>query len=524
MPTFFSTDLLILVLFVIGVGYFSLRSSKKVFTVEEYFFADKTLTWPVIGITIIASNISTEHFVAQAGEGYKIGLAYASYEWTASLVMIFVALVILPKFLRAGIRTLPEYLEYRYNQTTRLLMAIVVVFIYIWVLLPSVIYLAAVTLTGIFDIGVFDTENFDSDIFIFILFIGIVSGIFSVFGGLNTVVKANIIFGILILLGGASLALLGLIKVGGMGTFAKLNPERLTSILPASDKNLPWTNVFLGGLWVLHYNYWCANQFIVQHSLASKTLSEGQKGILFAATLKMFIPFLIIIPGIMGYNFFQDHFMQTPDKVFLNLVNLLIPEGFKGVFLAVLMGAAISTLHSQVHAATSIFTLDIFKRFIKRDSGDVEMVRMGRIFAILLLVFACVRAAFLTKVGGSDFYELIQRFWGYIAPALVILFSFGVLGRRSSGLAANCILLLNPIIYYLCLQYLGEGWSLLDKVGITWVALAAIYLVMYFVFKLERPNAIPERNSEIKFERNLAVFIWSIFIFSGISALYLIFL
>lgn len=514
MPTFFSTDLLILVLFVVGVGYFSLRSTKKSFTVEEYFFADKTLTWPVIGITIIASNISTEHFVAQAGEGYLVGLAYASYEWTASLVMIFVALVVLPKFLRAGIRTLPEYLEYRYNQTTRLLMAIVVVFIYIWVLLPSVIYLAAVTLTGIFDIN----------IFVFIFFIGIVSGVFSVFGGLNTVVKANIIFGVLILLGGASLALLGLVKVGGMGTFAKLNPERLTSLLPANDTHLPWTNVFLGGLWVLHYNYWCANQFIVQHSLASKTLSEGQKGILFAATLKMFMPFLIIIPGIMGYNFFHDQFMSNPDKVFLNLINLLIPEGFKGVFLAVLMGAAISTLHSQVHAATSIFTLDIFKRFIKKDSADLEMVRTGRIFAIVLLIVACVRAAFLTESGGSDFYELIQRFWGYIAPALVILFSFGVLGKRSSGLAANCILLLNPIIYHLCLLYLGEGWSLLDKVGITWVILAAIYTIMYFVFKLERPNAIPERNSEIKFERNLAVFIWSIFIFSGISALYLIFL
>ncbi|HTF82421.1 MAG TPA: sodium/solute symporter [Cytophagales bacterium] len=514
MPTFFSTDLLILVLFVVGIGYFSLRTTRASLTVEEYFFADKTLTWPVIGITIIASNISTEHFVAQAGDGYKVGLAYASYEWTASLVMIFVALVVLPKFLRAGIRTLPEYLEYRYNHNTRLIMAIVVVLIYIWVLLPSVIYLAAVTLNGIFKIN----------IYMFILFIGIVSGVFSVFGGLNSVVKANIIFGILILLGGAIISLLGLIKVGGMSEFVKLNPHRLTSILPADDTRLPWTNVFLGGLWVLHYNYWCANQFIVQHSLASKTLSEGQKGLLFAATIKLFIPFLIIIPGIMGYNFFGTSLMDDTDKVFLNLINLLIPDGLKGIFLAILIGAAISTLHSQVHAATSIFSLDIFQRFINKEASDQKLVRTGRFFAIGLLAFACIRASFLTNSGGEDFYELIQRFWGYVAPALVILFSAGVLGRKSHALAANAILLLNPIIYHLCLLYLDESWSLLDKIGITWVVLMCIYIGLYFVFKLETPRAIPERNSEIKFERNLVVFIWSIFIFSAIAALYLVFI
>lgn len=516
MPTLFSTDLLILVLFVVGVGYFSLRSTKKAFTVEEYFFADKTLTWPVIGITIIASNISTEHFVAQAGDGYKVGLAYASYEWTASLVMIFVALVILPKFLRAGIRTLPEYLEYRYNQTTRLLMAIVVVVIYTWVLLPSVIYLAAVTLNGIFNIN----------IFMFILFIGIVSGVFSVLGGLNTVVKANIIFGIFILLGGATLTLLGLIKVGGMGEFVKLNPEKLTSILPANDTRLPWTNVFLGGLWVLHYNYWCANQFIVQHSLASKTLSEGQKGILFAATIKLIIPFLIIIPGIMGYDFFGAQFMDHSDKVFLNLINYLIPDGLKGVFLTILIGAAISTLHSQVHAASSIFTLDIFQRFIDKKATDAKLVNTGRIVAVVLLIFACIRASFLTNTGGEDFYELIQRFWGYIAPALVILFSVGVLGKKSPAISANIILLLNPIVYQLCLKYLDSNWSLLDKVGITWVVLMVVYVLVYIVSynKDKEIKVIPERNSEIKFERNLAVFIWSIFIFSAISAMYLIFL
>lgn len=516
MLSFFSTDLVVVFLFVIIIGFFSLRTTKRKFTVEEYFFADKTLTWPVIGITIIASNISTEHFVGQAGEGYKLGLAVASYEWTASLVMIFVALVVLPKFLRAGIHTLPEYLEYRYNKLTRVYMAVVVLAIYVFVLLASVIYLGAYTLNDIFKI----------DIYACIWFIGLVSGIFSVFGGLNSVVKANMIFGILILLGGAAIAIAGFVKLGGVDAFTHINPHKLQSLLPGDDRNLPWTNVFLGGLWVLHFNYWCANQFIVQHSLASKTLSEGQKGILFAATLKLIIPFLIIIPGIMGYDLFGDKFVGRESAVFPELINVLFSDGFKGILLAILLGAAISTLHSQVHAATSIFTLDVYQRFINKDASDDKLVLVGRLFAVLILVFACFWAPFLRELGGDDIYQRIQSLWGYIAPSLFLIFILGITFKKSPPIAANAALILNPIIYGLCTYYLNDAdkYSFLDRIFYTTSILALVYLILHFIFKLDKPPVIPERNHEIKFERNLAVIIWSIFIFAGISALYLIFI
>lgn len=513
MHSFFSTDIIIVILFVVVIGIFSLRTAKSSFTVEEYFFADKNLTWPVIGITIIASNISTEHFVAQAGEGYKIGLGVASYEWTASLVMIFVALIVLPLFLRAGIHTLPEYLEYRYNKLSRLYMAFVVLVIYTFVMLPSVIFLGAITLNGIFKI----------DITLCIAFIGLASGVFSVVGGLNSVVKANIIFGILILLGGIIISTAGIIHLGGIDKFASVHSEKLDSLLPMSNKNIPWTDVFLGGLWVLHFNYWCANQFIVQHSLASKTLSEGQKGILFAATLKLFIPFLIIIPGIISYDLFGDKFVGQEDTVFLNLINVLFPAGFKGFLLAILIGAAISTLHSQVNAATSIFTLDIYNRFIDKKASDEKLVKTGRLFAVAILIFSCIWAPYMIKLGGNDIYERIQSLWGYIAPALFIIFILGIFIKKAPPIAANLTLILNPLIYGLLSFYLNQT-SFLDRITITTIILASIFVLLSFIFKLDAPPQIPERNSEIKFERNLVVIIWGIFIFAGIATVYLIFI
>ncbi len=503
-------DFVVLGVFVMVMLYIALSAKKTTTSVEEYFFAGKDLTWPVVGISIIAANISSEHFVGMAAEGYKIGLAVASYEWTAAIVMVIVALFILPKFLRAGIHTLPEFLEYRYNKYTRLIMACFVLITYAFVLISSVIYAGSVLITGVFGYAPI----------YFVWIIGILAAFLVSYGGMAFVVKSNTIFGWALVAGGVITTILGFIHIGGFDNFVKESHGKLHSLLPASDPSLPWTTVFLGGLWILHFNYWGFNQFILQNPLSSKSLSEGQKGIMFAATIKLLTPFFIVIPGIIAYAM-ADGGLEKADDAYPFLMNILVPNGFRGIQLCVLLGAVLSTLHSQIQAASLIFTFDIYKRYIRPEAKDQTLVSIGRVFSLLVVVVACLWAPIIA--GYKDgIYEYIQLFWGMIAPGIVTVFILGIIIQKSPPISANLVLILNPILYVLSM-YFYPNMPFLDKSGIVFLILVVITIIYTLINPLNEPPLIPEKNN-IKFERNLLVFIWGIFIFIITMSLYIAFL
>lgn len=389
-------------------------------------------------------------------------------------------------------------------------MASFVLITYTFVLISSVIYAGSVLITGVF--GYSHTY--------FIWLIGILAAFLVGYGGMAFVVKSNTIFGWALVAGGVITTVLGFIHIGGFENFVKESHGKLHSLLPASDSSLPWTTVFLGGLWILHFNYWGFNQFILQNPLSSKTLSEGQKGIMFAATIKLLTPFFIVFPGIIAYAM-ADGGLEKADDAYPFLMNILVPNGFRGIQLCILLGAVLSTLHSQIHAASLIFTFDIYKRYIRPEAKDSALVAVGRIFSVLVVIVACLWAPIISEYK-DGIYEYIQLFWGMIAPGIVTVFILGIIIEKSPPMSANIVLVLNPILYVLSIYFYPET-PFLNKSGIVFLILAGITIIYTIVAPLTEPPLMPEKNN-IKFERNLLVFIWGIFIFIATMSLYIAFL
>ena len=266
-------DLVTFIAFIGFVVAVSMAASRRQQTGKDYFLAGRGLPWWLIGFSLIASNISTEHFVGMAGRGYDLGLAIASYEWMAAITLVVVALFFLPRFLRAGIYTIPEYLEYRYGVASRTLMSVYMMLAYVFVALATVLYSGALALEAIFGL----------DTTLGIWLIGILAGIYTIYGGLRAVVWSDLIQGVALLAGGVLVTLLALDRVGGVAAFLEMGGDKLHTVLPADHPEMPWVAVFIGGLWIPNLFYWGLNQFITQRTLAAKSLRDGQKGIMLAA-------------------------------------------------------------------------------------------------------------------------------------------------------------------------------------------------------------------------------------------------
>jgi SSS family solute:Na+ symporter len=348
-------DVLVFVGFLVVAIGTSLYKSRKEESGEDFFLASRGLVWPLIGLSLIAANISTEHFVGMSGQGAgTMGLAVASYEWIAAITLVFVALFFLPAFLRSGIYTIPEYLEYRYNAAARAIMAFYLMVVYVGVSISAVVYSGALTLQTIFGM----------DLVLAVWLIGAIAALYTTWGGLKAVAWADLFQGSALILGGVMTLILGFRAVGGVGSFLEVNADKLHMILPESDSVLPWTALLIG-IWIPNFYYWGLNQFITQRALAAKTLRQGQLGILFAATIKLIIPFIIIFPGIMAYQLYRADLTApgaTTDAAYPLLIRNLVPAGLRGFIFAAITGAVISTLGSMLNSVSTILTMDLYKR------------------------------------------------------------------------------------------------------------------------------------------------------------------
>ena len=372
---------------VVGV---SLYAGRREDTTADYFLAGRNLPWWLIGISLIASNISSEHFIGMSGEGLQTGLAIAAFEWIAAIALVFVALVLLPRFLQAGIYTLPEYLEFRFGPTPRVIMAAYLMIVYVVVGLAGILYAGSLALTSIFGL----------DLAAGVWAIGLLAGGYTIYGGLKAVVWSDMLQGVALLGGGAVLFFLAMEAVGGFGAFLSANEDRLHLMLPADHPTLPWT-IYIMGIWVPNIAYWGLNQFISQRALAARSLAEGQKGVIFAAFLKLLIPFLIVMPGIAAYQLYAGD-IAIGDQAYPTLMADLLPTGLRGVMFAALFGAVMSSLDSMLNSASTIFTLDIYSRHVvKKELEPRRAVRIGRIATGVFVVIGCLLAPQLASVGGD---------------------------------------------------------------------------------------------------------------------------
>lgn len=468
-------DLVAFILFLLIVTGISLYASRKGETGEDYFLAGRKLTWWLIGFSLIASNISTEHFVGMAGEGFGgAGLAIASYEWFAAVTLVVVALFLLPIFLRLGIFTMPEFLEHRYGSYARSMMAGLVMVVYVAVTLTTVLFSGALGLKSIFGLSV------PAGVWL----IGILAGAYTIYGGLKAVVWSDLIQGAALLLGGTLVLFLAMDAAGGWGSFYSENQDKLHLFLPADHKDLPWT-ALLFGLWIPNFYYWGFNQFITQRTLGAKSLAAGQNGILLAAAIKLLIPFIIVFPGIIAWQLFADQ-ISSPDEAYPVLLKNLLPAGLRGVMFAALFGAVMSSLDSVLNSASTIFTLDIYKKHFQKDLQPGGEVRIGRIMTAVFILVGCLIAPSFENPGFEGVFKYIQKFQGFISPGIVTVFVFGLINKKAPQSAAIAAMVLNIVVYGALLWLLPDT-AFLNHMAITFVLLIAVMALITWFQPLKNP-------------------------------------
>ena len=496
------------ILFVIGVSLYVSRNEKDG---EDYFLAGRSLSWWVIGISLVASNISTEHFVGMAGQGFRkdIGMAVASFEWIGALALVIVALYLLPRFLKSGIYTIPQYLEYRYDRKTRTLLSIFMLVFYVMITIATVLYAGAFALK----------EIFDTSLITGIWMIGLTGGLYTVYGGLKAVVWSDVIQGAALIIGGAFITWLGMKEIGGWDRFVELSDGRLHTVLPLDHPTLPWLAVFFGGMWIPNLFYFGLNQFITQRTLGAKNIKEGQKGVLFGASIKLIIPIIIIFPGIIAYELYGDE-IANGDAAYPVLITHLLPAGLTGAFFAALFGATMSTLDSLLNSAATIFVIDIYKPFINPDVSQKGTVRVGRIVTFVLMILACLWAPVINQFEGG-LYLFLQLYWGFIQPGVVAVFFLGFVWQRVPAGAAFWGMLLNIPVYG-ALLYFIPGIAFLHHMGITFV----VILIFMAIFTRLRPqlkfSEIPVLT-EYEYQNPTIIKWWSLAILLATICLYIIF-
>ncbi|HDX6490198.1 TPA: sodium/sugar symporter [Escherichia coli] len=465
----------IYVAIIIGVGLWVSRDKKGAKkNTEDYFLAGKSLPWWAVGASLIAANISAEQFIGMSGSGFSIGLAIASYEWMAAITLIIVGKYFLPIFIEKGIYTIPEFVEKRFNKNLKTILAIFWIGLYIFVNLTSVLYLGGLALETILGIPLMYS----------IIGLALFALVYSIYGGLSAVVWTDVIQVFFLVLGGLMTTWMAVSFIGGDGGFLsgfdkmyQAAPDHFNMILDQSNPqfmNLPGIAVLIGGLWVANLYYWGFNQYIIQRTLAAKSVAEAQKGILFAAFLKLIVPFLVVIPGIAAYVITQSPELMSQmgamamnnlptaahaDKAYPWLTQFL-PAGVKGVVFAALAAAIVSSLASMLNSTATIFTMDIYKAHIAPNTGDHQLVNVGRISAIAALIIACLVAPMLGGIGQA--FQYIQEYTGLVSPGILAVFMLGLFWKKTTSRGA-IIGVVASIPFALFLKFMPLNMPFMDQ-------------------------------------------------------------
>ena len=490
---------------ILGVGLWVSRDKEgHEKNAEDYFLASKSLPWWAIGASLIAANISAEQFIGMSGSGFALGLAIASYEWMAAITLIIVGKYFLPIFIEKGLYTIPEFVEKRFSTNLKTILAVFWIGLYVFVNLASVLYLGSLALETIMGIPMVYG----------VMGLALFAAAYSLYGGLSAVAWTDVIQVVFLVMGGLVTTYIALNTgsngagmIEGMKIVFDAAPDRFSMILDKSNpefKNLPGIGVLVGGLWVANLYYWGFNQYIIQRTLAAKSLKEAQKGILLAAFLKLIIPLIVVIPGIAAYVMVNDPeimarlgeaglknlpTLEQADKAYPWLLQFL-PTGLKGVAFAALAAAIVSSLASMLNSTSTIFTMDIYKQYINKNASDKATVNVGRISAAVALIIGSIMAPLL---GGIDqAFQFIQEYTGIVSPGILAVFMLGLFWKKTTNKGAIVGALVSiPIAMYF--KVAPKGWSTSSLfLDLPWMAqmgytavltMLVIALVSYFQHK-----------------------------------------
>ena len=475
---------------ILAIGlYVSRNKNGKKKTAEDYFLAGKSLPWWAVGASLIAANISAEQFIGMSGSGFALGLAIASYEWMAAITLLIVAKYFLPIFIEKGLYTIPEFIEKRYSTNLKTILAVFWIALFVFVNLTTVLYLGGKALDTVIGTG-------DGSILITsIVGLALFAAAYSLWGGLAAVAWTDVVQVVVLIFGGFMMTYYALLFVSGdanswlVGLKDVYNtvPERFSMILSKGEIftpngkdawwDLPGLAVLVGGIWVANLYYWGFNQYIIQRTLAAKSLREGQKGLVFAAFLKLLIPIFVVLPGIIAYvmvldpetgNFIKESlpssFLASDGSISNDnaspwLIKTIIPIGLKGLILASLAAAIVSSLASMINSTSTIFTMDIYKSLINKKATDDQMVKVGRISGFVALMIALVIAPQLGSLG--QVFQFIQEYTGVVSPGILAVFLMGLFYKKATNNAAILGVLISiPIAMYF--KIAPDSWFIVN--------------------------------------------------------------
>ncbi len=489
---------------IIGTGILISRKTGRKKDSTGYFMAGNTLPWYIVGSSVIAANISAEQFIGMSGSGFSMGLAIASYEWLASVMLIMVALWFLPVFVRKKILTMPQFLELRYNSRIKTVLAVFWLLLFVFVNLTSILYLGALSIKTVFGIRMGYA----------IAGLALFSLLLTVGGGLRTIAGTDMIQVGFLVLGGLITTFLALNAVsGGEGAFEGLSlmlekaPEKFHMILAGSDPNykyMPGIRSVFGGIWIAGIYYFGANQYIIQKALGAKNLREAQRGMVFAAYLKLLIPILVVLPGIAAFVLNAD--IAKPDEAYPWLLHKFVPEGIRGIIFAALIAAIVSSLSAIINSASTIFSMDIYKAHLKKSISDVEMIKAGKIACLIIVLVAALLASTLSGI--NQVFQFIQEYTGLVSPGITALFILGIFWKRTTSKAAwIAVLLTFPVP--LLVRWIFPSMPFLDNMLLSFLIIS---LQMIIVSLADRRKPTEAREWELPariFRNDDPVFKWA---------------
>ncbi|MBN3519446.1 sodium/sugar symporter [Algoriphagus lutimaris] len=529
---------------IIGMGLFVSREKKgHVKNSSDYFLASKALPWWAVGASLIASNISAEQFIGMSGSGFAMGLAISTYEWMAAATLLVVAIFFLPVYFKKGIYTMPGFLLDRYDTRVRTTMAIFWLLLYVFVNLTSVLYLGALSLNTILDVpmiwGIVGLAAF--------------AMLYSIYGGLKAVAWTDVVQVVFLVAGGLATTYIALKMVGsgdaweGLSLLRKEVPGHFTMIFSRGEMmipdgsggvkdaylDLPGISVLIGGMWITNLSYWGFNQYITQRALAAKSLDEAQKGMIFAGFLKLLMPLIVVIPGIAAFVIVENGIdisfiesMKDPassliksDRAYPTLLQLL-PVGLKGLAFAALTAAIVSSLASMANSTSTIFTMDIYNKYIGKGASETKQVKVGRITALVAFGLASLVAPALGALDQA--FQFIQEYTGFISPGVFAIFFFGVFWKKTTSNAALVGAALS-IPLSIVLKIAFPGLPFIDRMGVVFLILATLMIIISLVEGKgkDHPNSI-DINKEL-FKTSTSFKIGAVLIAGITAALYIVF-
>nr|MBP7472454.1 sodium/sugar symporter [Prevotella sp.] len=529
---FKTIDLLILAFYLVllvCLGLFLSRSKDgKEKTANDYFLAGNTLTWWAVGASLIAANISAEQFIGMSGTGFRDGIAIAAYEVMAAITLVVIGKFLLPIMLERKIFTIPQFLRERYNDGVGLAFSILWLFLYVFVNLTSVAWLGALAIEQILGLQGLSINIFGIAIsmrMIIILMLFVIAGIYSIYGGLASVAWTDVMQVTFLVGGGLITAYVALSEMGNVfgtdafGALSKVYTD-LTTGAHASDvhfhlviqqshnaeafANVPGIAAVVGGVWLTNLGYWGFNQYIIQKGLAAKSVDEAKKGLIFAGFLKILIPFIVVLPGICAYYIMQDpqafanmHLagkIDVADDAYPWLIRNFTPTGIKGLSFAALAAAIISSLASMFNSTSTLFTMDIYKKYINKDAKDKTLVNVGRLVSICALIIALI--AVKPLLGGLDqAFQYIQEYSGFIYPGIITVFGLGLLWKRASSTAAVWTAILTipmGVLFKVCMPNVAFQF----RAGYIFIILLVFFVIVSYFSNVTEKAELPSEKDQ----------------------------